>query len=81
MACVSKDREFGLLCPHCEGHRVMVYDSRPMNGTVRRLRKCLDCRATFETQETVTRKHLRKQHNSKGKRNESVSDQLHTGRG
>jgi transcriptional regulator NrdR family protein len=61
----SIDKEFGLLCLKCESHRLKVYDSRPMNGTVRRYRQCLDCRARFATHEVVVTAELREQRNSK----------------
>jgi transcriptional regulator NrdR family protein len=61
----SIDKEFGLLCVKCESPHLKVYDSRPMNGTVRRYRQCLSCKATFATHEVVVAEKLREQWNSK----------------
>lgn len=52
---LSRNREFGLLCPQCESHKIRVYDSRPKNGTVERLRYCFDCHCRFATHEKFVR--------------------------
>lgn len=52
---MSPAREFGLLCPVCEGHHLRVYDVRSVAGELRRWRECLDCGSRFRTIETVAK--------------------------
>lgn len=41
----------GIPCPHCGSHENAVVDSRPHDGTIRRRRKCAECKQRFTTHE------------------------------
>lgn len=45
-------------CPYCGGTGSRVIDSRPLDGGVRRRRKCLSCGARFTTYERVQSRNI-----------------------
>lgn len=45
-------------CPYCGGSGSRVIDSRPLDGGVRRRRKCLSCGARFTTYERVQSRNI-----------------------
>ncbi|MDH5364203.1 MAG: transcriptional regulator NrdR [Dehalococcoidia bacterium] len=45
-------------CPYCGGSGSRVMDSRPLDGGVRRRRKCLSCGARFTTYERVQSRNI-----------------------
>ena len=45
-------------CPYCGGTGSRVIDSRPLDGAVRRRRKCLSCGARFTTYERVQSRNI-----------------------
>ncbi len=45
-------------CPYCGGSGSRVVDSRPLDGGVRRRRKCLSCGARFTTYEHVQSRNI-----------------------
>ena len=42
-----------MICPNCGGHELLVKDSRPYSGTVKRRRECASCHTRFITLEII----------------------------